>query len=145
MRNSQVEKLDRASYLSSCLYALKKVSWTTSSASCSFPVIRKASRKMARLCCSTSNRKASLSPDRARSTAPPASTSIQPLDYFFSLRLGAVSFWLQPSKMTGLRFQCQPGCTKCCEQKGFVYLTEADLTRIAGFLGMAPADFERRY
>jgi Fe-S-cluster containining protein len=47
--------------------------------------------------------------------------------------------------MTGLRFQCQPGCTKCCEQKGFVYLTEADLTRIAGFLGMAPADFERRY
>jgi uncharacterized protein len=47
--------------------------------------------------------------------------------------------------MTGLRFECQPGCTKCCEQKGFVYLTEADLTRIADFLGMPAADFERKY
>ena len=47
--------------------------------------------------------------------------------------------------MTGLRFECQPGCTNCCEQKGFVYLTEADLLRIAAFIGMAAADFERRY
>jgi len=47
--------------------------------------------------------------------------------------------------MTGLRFECQPGCTNCCRQKGFVYLTETDLTRIAGFVGMKPADFERVY
>ncbi len=45
----------------------------------------------------------------------------------------------------GLRFACQPGCTACCEQKGFVYLTEADLVRAAEFLGMKPAAFERRY
>lgn len=47
--------------------------------------------------------------------------------------------------MTGIRFECQAGCTKCCEQQGFVYLTENDLVRIAGFVGMGPADFERRY
>ena len=47
--------------------------------------------------------------------------------------------------MKGLRFECQPGCTNCCRQKGFVYLTEADLTRIAKFLGMPAAEFERRY
>jgi Fe-S-cluster containining protein len=47
--------------------------------------------------------------------------------------------------MRGLRFECQPGCTNCCTQKGFVYLTESDLTRIAKYLGMPPADFERRY
>jgi uncharacterized protein len=45
----------------------------------------------------------------------------------------------------GLRFECQPGCTACCEQKGFVYLTEDDIPRIAQFLGMTPASFERRY
>jgi len=45
----------------------------------------------------------------------------------------------------GLRFECQPGCTECCTQKGFVYLTEADVPRMAAFLGMAPAAFERRY
>ena len=47
--------------------------------------------------------------------------------------------------MRALRFKCQPGCTNCCTQKGFVYLTEADLKRIAKFLGMPAADFERRY
>jgi Fe-S-cluster containining protein len=45
----------------------------------------------------------------------------------------------------GLRFECQPGCTECCTQKGFVYLTEADLARAAAFLGMTAARFERRY
>ena len=45
----------------------------------------------------------------------------------------------------GLRFECQPGCTACCEQKGFVYLTEADLVRAAQFLGIRPAAFERKY
>jgi len=45
----------------------------------------------------------------------------------------------------GLRFECQPGCTECCRQQGFVYLTEADLARAAGFLMMTPAAFERKY
>jgi Fe-S-cluster containining protein len=45
----------------------------------------------------------------------------------------------------GLRFECQPGCTACCEQKGFVYLTEQDLPRIAEYVGMTPAEFERKY
>ena len=45
----------------------------------------------------------------------------------------------------GLRFECQAGCTACCEQKGFVYLSEADRERIAAYLGMEAAEFERRY
>lgn len=44
-----------------------------------------------------------------------------------------------------LRFQCQPGCTACCEQRGFVYLTDADLERAAAFTGMTAAEFERKY
>ena len=47
--------------------------------------------------------------------------------------------------MTGLRFECQPGCTNCCQQKGFVYLTDSDLVRMAAFMGLSAADFERRY
>ena len=47
--------------------------------------------------------------------------------------------------MEGLRFECQPGCTNCCRQKGFVYLTEDDVSRAAGHLGMDPAEFEKRY
>lgn len=45
----------------------------------------------------------------------------------------------------GLRFECQPGCTECCRQKGFVYLTERDIARAAAFLKLEPAEFERRY
>ena len=47
--------------------------------------------------------------------------------------------------MAALRFECQPGCTACCTQRGFVYLTEPDLLRAAACLGMRPAEFERRY
>ena len=45
----------------------------------------------------------------------------------------------------GLRFACQPGCTACCRQTGLVYLTEDDLARAAGFLGMTVSAFERKY
>jgi uncharacterized protein len=45
----------------------------------------------------------------------------------------------------GLLFECQPGCTACCTQKGFVYLTEADISRAAAFLGITPEAFERQY
>ena len=45
----------------------------------------------------------------------------------------------------GLRFECQPGCTACCEQKGFVFLTEDDIPRAAQFLGMTAAAFESKH
>jgi uncharacterized protein len=44
-----------------------------------------------------------------------------------------------------LRFECQPGCTECCRQKGFVYLTDADLPRMAEFLELTVQQFERKY
>ncbi len=44
-----------------------------------------------------------------------------------------------------MRFQCQPGCVKCCEEKGFVYLSENDVVRIAEHLRMPRVEFERRY
>lgn len=44
-----------------------------------------------------------------------------------------------------LRFQCQPGCVRCCDKKGFVYLTEADLHRIASALSLSAAEFESRF
>lgn len=44
-----------------------------------------------------------------------------------------------------MRFGCQPGCTRCCEQQGFVYLTEDDIRRLAGFVHMGVHAFERRY
>ncbi len=45
----------------------------------------------------------------------------------------------------GFRFACMPGCKNCCEQKGYVYLTETDLRRTAGFLRMTVAAFEQKY
>lgn len=45
----------------------------------------------------------------------------------------------------GIRFTCQPGCTRCCDKEGFVYLTEEDLTKAAAFLGMTAQAFEERY
>jgi Fe-S-cluster containining protein len=45
----------------------------------------------------------------------------------------------------GLRFECQRGCTECCRQRGFVYLTEQDLLRAAAFLGITAEAFERKY
>jgi Fe-S-cluster containining protein len=47
--------------------------------------------------------------------------------------------------MRGLRFECQPGCTACCQRKGFVYLTEDDIQRAARFLGVSASVFERRF
>jgi Fe-S-cluster containining protein len=45
----------------------------------------------------------------------------------------------------GLRFECQPGCIKCCDTTGFVYITENDLARLAEFTGMSAAEFEAKY
>ena len=44
-----------------------------------------------------------------------------------------------------MRFECQPGCIACCEQRGFVYLTEDDVLRAARFLNLTPAAFERKF
>ncbi len=44
-----------------------------------------------------------------------------------------------------LRFHCIAGCTNCCRQKGWVYLSEADVPRAAGFLGMSVEQFTARY
>ncbi|MBV9742420.1 MAG: YkgJ family cysteine cluster protein [Acidobacteriia bacterium] len=44
-----------------------------------------------------------------------------------------------------MRFACQPGCTACCRQRGFVYLTEEDLSRAAAFVGLTAQAFERKY
>ena len=43
------------------------------------------------------------------------------------------------------RFDCQPGCTNCCDKEGWVYLTDADVPRIAQFLGLSFGDFERQF
>jgi uncharacterized protein len=47
--------------------------------------------------------------------------------------------------MDGLRFTCQPGCTNCCDQSGFVYLSEQDLKRAARFVRMSAKAFEEKY
>ncbi|MCC6342803.1 MAG: YkgJ family cysteine cluster protein [Bryobacterales bacterium] len=49
------------------------------------------------------------------------------------------------TKTEGLRFTCVRGCTNCCEQKGWVYLTEQDLRNAAAFLSLTPEGFEKRY
>jgi Fe-S-cluster containining protein len=48
-------------------------------------------------------------------------------------------------KAPEIRFTCQRGCINCCDQDGFVYLTEDDILRAAKFTGMKPAAFEKRY
>ena len=44
-----------------------------------------------------------------------------------------------------LRFTCQPGCTNCCDQSGYVYLSEDDILRAAKFVHMSAAAFEAKY
>ncbi len=44
-----------------------------------------------------------------------------------------------------VRFSCVPGCVKCCDEPGFVYLTESDLKRAAALLGLTACQFERKY
>ena len=44
-----------------------------------------------------------------------------------------------------LRFSCLPGCTKCCQVRGYVYLTEEDLRRAAAYVGLTAEAFEAKY
>lgn len=45
----------------------------------------------------------------------------------------------------GIRFVCQPGCTRCCDVSGYVYLTEDDVKNAAAYLKMTAAAFEAKY
>lgn len=56
-----------------------------------------------------------------------------------------LQYGLQCGAVATLRFACQPGCTRCCEVKGYVYLTEDDIVRAAEFLNMTPGAFEAKY
>ena len=47
--------------------------------------------------------------------------------------------------MDGLRFTCIRGCTRCCEREDFIYLTEEDVKRIAGHLGMDVKAFQAQH
>lgn len=47
--------------------------------------------------------------------------------------------------MESVRFTCQRGCTKCCDQDGRVYLTESDVKRAAKYVGMTVSAFEAKY
>jgi hypothetical protein len=44
-----------------------------------------------------------------------------------------------------MRFSCQRGCTRCCTQKGWVYLSGEDVSRLAEFLAMSAAELLDRY
>lgn len=44
-----------------------------------------------------------------------------------------------------MRFTCQPGCTRCCTQDGWVYLSQDDVPRLAAFLGISEDELERRH
>ena len=51
----------------------------------------------------------------------------------------------RPWYAEGLRFGCQ-ACGRCCGvAPGYVWLDEAELKEIAESLGLAPADFRKRY
>ena len=45
----------------------------------------------------------------------------------------------------GLHFSCVKGCTNCCDQKGFVYLSETDLHKAAKFTRLSVEEFESKY
>ncbi len=47
--------------------------------------------------------------------------------------------------MDSVQFACQPGCIRCCDVLGYVYLAEQDLLRAAAHLQLTPQEFERRY
>lgn len=44
-----------------------------------------------------------------------------------------------------IRFECQPGCLKCCIKPGVVYFDDADVRRAAGFLQRSIAKFKSEY
>ena len=47
--------------------------------------------------------------------------------------------------MDAVQFECQPGCTQCCDVEGYVYISESDLRKAAKHLRLSEAEFEQRY
>lgn len=47
--------------------------------------------------------------------------------------------------MDSLRFSCVKGCSRCCEVKGYVYLTEQNIWEASRFLKMETTAFEAQY
>ena len=69
--------------------------------------------------------------------------------YFSDMETESLSCPEQRHESSGLRpeavwYQCRR-CTNCCRWPGQVKLTEADLSRIAEFLGMSGWDFIQRH
>ena len=50
----------------------------------------------------------------------------------------------KPWYSEGLRFACT-GCGACCKGEGYVWVDESEIARLAEYLDMDSADFERRY
>ncbi len=50
----------------------------------------------------------------------------------------------QPSAPSPVRYQCQR-CGNCCRWPGFVRLTDADITALAGHLGLDEREFIARH
>jgi len=44
-----------------------------------------------------------------------------------------------------MHFSCQPGCTRCCTQEGWVYLSVEDVAHLSAFLGMRAEKFQQEY
>ncbi|HEY6105122.1 MAG TPA: YkgJ family cysteine cluster protein [Anaeromyxobacteraceae bacterium] len=54
----------------------------------------------------------------------------------------------RPWYARGLRFECRPGCGRCCTRHDghdFVYLEPEDVWRLALALGVSAAEFRRRH
>lgn len=54
----------------------------------------------------------------------------------------------RPWYAEGLRFSCRPDCGRCCTRHGdydYVYLTRADVSRLAAHFGMATDEFRRAW
>ena len=51
----------------------------------------------------------------------------------------------KPWYASGLRFECQR-CDRCCRgDPGYVWVTDAEIDRMAEYLGLTPAEFVRSY
>jgi len=45
----------------------------------------------------------------------------------------------------GIRFECVPGCIKCCAIPGMVFVKKAEIPRMAKFFGLSEEDFTAKY
>lgn len=44
-----------------------------------------------------------------------------------------------------VRFECQPGCTRCCSKPGWVFFDKQDVDAAADFLGQSARTFQKKY